>query len=141
MGFSWVREDTATWDEDKARIVGGAAEGIFDTRFGSAAPGSIVPAEWWRVEDGGEVVGYGWLDVTWGDAEILLATAEGARGRGVGAFILERLEDEARARGLNYLYNVVRPTHPEGERVSVWLVKHGFERASDGRLLRAVPQA
>ena len=40
---------------------------------------------------------------------------------------LERLAGEARARGLNYLYNVVRPSHPEGDAVRRWAA----ERAPD----------
>lgn len=139
MTLSWIRERNAVWNADKARIVGRAPAGIFDTRYGSLAEGQLVPGEWWHVEDDGRVVAYGWLDVNWGDAEILLATEHEAQGRGVGTFVLKHLELEARARGLNYMYNVVRPTHPEGEAVTAWLVKRGFETASDGRLLRAVP--
>ncbi|MCB9597457.1 MAG: GNAT family N-acetyltransferase [Sandaracinaceae bacterium] len=139
MSLSWIRERNAVWNADKARIVGRAAPGIFDTRYGNLAEGHLVPAEWWRVEDDGRTVGYGWLDVNWGDAEILLATDAEARGRGVGTFVLRQLELEARARGLNYMYNIVRPTHPEGDRVTAWLVARGFGAAHDGRLLRAVP--
>lgn len=134
----WIPESPAVWDVDKAAIVGAAPVGVFDSRYASARVGAIVPAEWWRVEDGGRVVGYGWLDVIWGDAEILLATHVEARRRGVGTFILGQLESEARARGLNYLYNVVRATHPDGEAVAEWLVRRGFTRSVDGRLLRAV---
>ena len=65
------------------------------------------------MEDGDRVVGYGWLDDVWGDAEILLAVEERARGTGAGAFALARLEEEAAARGLNYVVNVVRDTHPD----------------------------
>ena len=70
------------------------------------------------MEDGGRVVGYGWLDDVWGDAEILLAVEEPARGTGAGAFALARLEDEAAARGLNYVVNVVRDTHPDRDAVT-----------------------
>ena len=139
MTLSWIRERNAVWNADKARIVGRAPTGIFDTRYGSLAEGQLVPGEWWHVEDGGRTVAYGWLDVNWGDAEILLATEAEAQGRGVGTFVLKHLELEARARGLRYMYNVVRPTHPEGEKVTAWLVNHGFSEASDGRLLRAIP--
>ena len=138
MSLSWIHETSATWDDDKARIVGGAPAGIFDTRYGELEQGALVPAEWWRVEDDGRTVGFGWLDVTWGDAEILLATDVEARGKGVGTFILEHLEDEARQRGLRYLYNVVRPTHPDGETVAAWLRERGFEDERDGRLVRGV---
>ncbi|MBX3271775.1 MAG: GNAT family N-acetyltransferase [Sandaracinaceae bacterium] len=139
MTLSWIRERNAVWNADKARIVGRAPAGIFDTRYGKLEEGDLVPAEWWRVEDDGRTVAYGWLDVNWGDAEILLATEPEARGRGVGTFVLKHLELEARARGLNYMYNLVRPTHPHGEQLTAWLVRRGFEAARDGRLVRSVP--
>ncbi len=137
MTLSWVRESPAAWDEDKRRIVGRAEPGIFDRRYAELEAGAMPPGEWWRVEEDGRVVGYGWLDVVWGDAEILLAAAPDARGRGVGAFILRELEREAHGRGLNYLYNVVRPTHPRREEVSAWLKKRGFQPSEDGSLLKA----
>lgn len=139
MALAWIHENPAVWDTDKARIVGEAPTGIFDTRYSTTREGQLVPGDWWRVEDpDGRTVGYGWLDVVWGDAEILLATAPGETGRGIGSFILTKLEDEARARGLNYLYNVVRPTHPDGDRVTAWLIERRFAPSADGRLLRAV---
>ncbi|HEY8432163.1 MAG TPA: GNAT family N-acetyltransferase [Sandaracinaceae bacterium] len=138
MTLAWIPESPAIWDEGKRRIVGGAPPGVFDSRYAALPLGALVPGEWWRVEDQGRTVGYGWLDVNWGDAEILLATDVEARGRGVGSFILSKLEAEAAARGLNYLTNVVRPTHPDAERVTAWLTARGFTPSVDGRLLRAV---
>jgi len=137
MTLRWIRETPAHWDGDKARIIGGAPPGIFDTRFKSCRAGDLVSGEWWRVDDEGRTVGYGWLDVVWGDAEILLATDPEAAGRGVGTFILDRLDEEARSRGLRYLYNLVRPTHPRAAALTAWLEKRGFTGSEDGRLLRA----
>ncbi|HJK91687.1 MAG TPA: GNAT family N-acetyltransferase [Polyangiaceae bacterium LLY-WYZ-15_(1-7)] len=135
----WVREDQpARWDGEKKRIVGGEAEGVFDDRYRECVEGDVIPGRWWRVERDGKVVGYGWMDVIWGDAEILLATAPDARGQGVGSFTLERLKDEAYQRGLRYLTNVVRPTHPEKDRIVAWLEKRGFASGSDGRHFRSV---
>ncbi|MGH3178214.1 MAG: hypothetical protein ACRDPF_30620, partial [Streptosporangiaceae bacterium] len=65
----------------------------------------------------------------------------GRRGRGVGAFILERLDGEAAARGLNYIYNVVPDTHPDGPWIRNWLATHGFHEASRGQLRRQVVAA
>ena len=138
MTLSWHRETNPTWDDAKARIVGGAPAGTFDTRYGELEPGAAVPGEWWRAEREGQTVGYGWIDVVWGDAEVLLATAEDARGAGVGSFVLEQLDKEARARGLNYMTNIVRSTHPQAEAVTAWLTKRGFKGSEDGRLLRRV---
>jgi len=134
MGFKWIAEHPAHWDEAKAKIVGGAPEGIFE--IGDRSPGELVPGEWWRVEDDNGVAGYGWMDVTWGDAEILLAVASDRQGAGVGSFILDRLEEEATHQGLNYMLNVVRPTHPDREGIGAWLGKRGFSRSHDDDLLR-----
>src|SRR4029078_12142865 len=131
MTLRWIRETPAHWDANKAQIVGGAQAGIFDSRYKTCTEGGIVPGEGWRVEDDGKTVGYGWLDVVWGDAEILLAADPEAQNKGVGSFILERLEDEARFRGLTYLYNIVRPTHPHAAQLTAWLEKRGFRVSED----------
>jgi ribosomal protein S18 acetylase RimI-like enzyme len=141
MALKWIHESPAKWDEGKEAIVGESPEGIFDRRYSELTIGELVPGEWWRVEDSGVVVGYGWLDLVWGDAEILLATAPSARNRGVGSFILTELENEARHRGVNYIYNVVRPTHPSGKEVTDWLLARGFELSKDGSLTRSVSHA
>ena len=126
MSLTWTHEPTARWDADKARIVGGAAPGIFS--LGERAEGALVPGEWWRVDRGGETVGYGWMDVVWAEGEMLLAVASGERGQGVGAFIVEHLVKEASARGLRWVHNKVLTTHPDKEAVSGWLIKRGFQR-------------
>jgi GNAT superfamily N-acetyltransferase len=136
MGLAWIHENPPRWDGDKARITG-AAPGVFD--FDDLRPSDAVPGEWWRVEDDGSVVAYGWMDTVWGDAEMLLAVDPAHEGQGVGTFVIERLEEEASNRGLNYLCNVVRPGHPEAERVTAWLQNRGFELSSDGLLRRKVP--
>lgn len=136
MELSWKRDESPRWDEDRARIVGGAPAGVFDARYAASKIGDQVPGEWWRALDGDVTVGFGWLDVVWGDAEILLATDPDRAARGIGAFVLEHLETEARRRGLNRLYNLVRPTHPEAGRVTAWLEKRGFVASEDGSLVR-----
>ena len=138
MALEWIREQNPVWDKDKRWIVGEAPAGVFDSRYRELEDGALVPGEWWRAVQDGKTVGFGWLDVVWGDAEILLATDREARGQGVGTFILEHLEHEAHAQGLNYLTNIVRPTHPDGEAITAWLSKRGFKASEDGRLLRAV---
>ncbi|MBT8494744.1 MAG: GNAT family N-acetyltransferase [Deltaproteobacteria bacterium] len=140
MAMSWIADSPPTWNDDKQRLVGEATEGIFDRRFQVMKPGDLAPGSWWRVEDDGKVVGYGWLDVVWGDAEILLVTDPDCRGRGVGSFILEHLAKEAESRGLNYLYNTVRPSHPNADALTAWLLEHGFSEASDGSLVRPSAQ-
>lgn len=135
----WVHEAPAYWDADKQRIIGEAAPGIFDARFRRVRAGEMLPGDWWKVVDaGGRTLGFGWLDVVWGDAEITLATDPRAEKSGVGTFILEHLEAEAKERGLNYLYNLVRPNHPSKEAVSAWLARRGFAGSEDGSLFRAV---
>ena len=133
MRLDWIQESPPYWDRDKARIVG-ASPGAFG--LGPYRDGDLLPGEWWRVEDGGSVLGYGFMDCTWGDAEVLLAVDATKRGEGVGTFILDRLEKEALARGVNYLYNEVRPTHPDPEGLTRWLEDRGFRRSHADRLLR-----
>ena len=138
MGLRWVHETPPYWNADKARIVGGVDPGVFGHTFEGYAEGDLLPNDWWRVEQDEHIVGYGWMDVIWGDAEILLAVAPEARKQGVGTYILERLEHEARARGLHYLYNVLRSTHPAHDEVDAWLRQRSFTCADDGRLHRTV---
>jgi GNAT superfamily N-acetyltransferase len=136
MALVWIHEDNPSWDAGKERILGGAPAGALD--LSRLREGTLAPGEWFRVEEEGLIVGYGWMDCTWGDAEVLLAVEAGSQRKGVGAFILDGLEREAASRGLNYLYNAVRPTHPDGERVARWLRDRGFEASGDGLLKRSV---
>ena len=138
MSWSWIPENPPVWDPAKAAVIGAAPPGVF--HFEKAMPGDLLPGSWWRVEDEGRVLGYGWMDHGWGDAEVLLAVAPAARGSGVGTFILDRLEDEARAQGINYIYNVVPTVHPDREGLSRWLEARRFRGDSgEGLLKRAVP--
>jgi N-acetylglutamate synthase-like GNAT family acetyltransferase len=140
MALTWIREAPATWDEAKARIIGGAPAGAFDeTRLTKEG---VLPGEWWRVERDGRTVGFGWMDLVWGDAEILLAVDPAEQGGGVGAFILHRLTREASSRGVRRLYNTVREGHVDGARVTRWLLSHGFvTRHGANQLDRPVPAA
>jgi N-acetylglutamate synthase-like GNAT family acetyltransferase len=134
--LTWVKDDDPRWDTDRERVFGTVGTDVFP---GVARnPGERLPSDWWRVEDGGRVVGYGWLDDVWGAAEILLAIEEPARGTGAGSFALARLEEEAAARGLNYVVNVVRDTHPQRDAVTAWFLAHGFTGTDDGRLRKQV---
>lgn len=130
----WVTEEDPVWAGDVARTVGGAAPGVFAIDH---APGAPLPGDWWSVRDGsGTVLGHGWMDVGWGEAEVLLAVAPGARAAGVGTFVLAQLEIEAARRGLNYVYNAVRPTHPDRDAVHDWLVARGYAGSSSDAALR-----
>ncbi len=136
MNLRWIRETPACWDADKARIIGGAPAGIFGP---SPALGDAAPGEWWRVEQSGRVVGYGWMDIVWGEGEILLAVAPEAWGQGVGTFALNKLEQEAAACGLNYIYNTVRASHPNRKQATAWFQARGFRHVhGDERLVRRV---
>jgi GNAT superfamily N-acetyltransferase len=135
-GLRWIREDAPRWDADKQRLFGPAE--LAATGLTPPPPGAPVADEWWHVADAtGTVVGYGWLDSEWGDAEVMFMVAEGRRGEGIGTFIVDRLEAEAAARGLNYIYNVVPATGPNPGQVTAWLVGHGFV-TGDGDLRRRV---
>jgi N-acetylglutamate synthase-like GNAT family acetyltransferase len=134
--LTWVKEDDPRWDADRDRVFASVPEGVF--RSETRAPGERLSSDWWRVQDGDRVIGYGWLDDVWGDAEILLAVEQDARGTGAGTFALARLEEEAAGRGLNYVVNVVRDTHPDGDAVTAWFLAHGFAGTDDGRLRKRV---
>ena len=138
--MNWIHENPPHWDERKTTIISDAPAGIFE--LANYLGSGLIPGEWWRVEDeSGSVLGYGWMDTTWGDAEILLAVAPDARKRGVGSFILDHLEKEAATRGLRYLHNVVRPSHPDRERITRWLEQRRFAASSEGVLRRLVRPA
>ena len=136
MKFEWTREANARWDAEKQRIVGGQPSGIFEVP--ASRSGESLPGEWWRVSEDGQPVGYAWMDRTWDGAEILLAVDPTRQKHGVGTFILDQLEREAKTRGLNQLYNVVRETHPDRIAVTRWLISRGFKASDDGELKRPV---
>lgn len=136
MSLEWKHEQPSHWDERKISIFSDVPEGVFD--LGGREEGDLMPGDWWRVEEQGEVLGYGWMDCSWGDAEILLVVAPAHGGKGVGTFIIDNLEKEAAAQGLNYLYNVVRPGHPDREAVTNWLHGRSFRDSGDGLLKRQI---
>jgi GNAT superfamily N-acetyltransferase len=134
----WTKEDTARWDGDKQRLFGPAE--LAATALTPPPAGAPVADEWWHVTDeSGQVVGYGWLDTEWGDAEITFLVAPGSRGRGIGDYIVNHLEAEAAARGVNYIYNVVPASSPDPAWVTAWLTDRGFV-AGEGGLRRRVTE-
>ena len=138
MTLHWTKEDTPHWDADKQRLFG--PDELAAVGFDEPAPGTAIADEWWRVtDDDGIVVGYGWLDSEWGDAQVTFLVDRARRGAGIGNFILDRLEDEAAERGLNYVYNVVPDTHPDATRMTRWLTERGFAHGT-GDLRLARPQ-
>lgn len=141
MSLQWIHESAARWDAGKQRIVGGAPDGIFD--LSAVEVGALVPGDWWRVEDDGELVGYGWMDIGGmaGDAEVLLCVDPAHQHKGAGTFIMDHLEQEAAARGLNYLSNIVRPSHPAADSITAWLKKRGYAERGDGQLARKVSKS
>lgn len=137
MSFTWTREETPRWDADKEAVFSGYEPAVFG--LPPARPGDLLADEWWRVENrDGAVVGYGRLDNTWGDAEILMLVRGQYQGAGVGRFILRKLEDEAASEGLNYLYNTVSERNPDRERVIGWLRHNGFSEGIRGEFRKKV---
>ena len=130
--LTWTHEDSPTWDADKQRVIGSAPEGALDL---SCADGDALPGDWWSAcTSDGAVVGYGWLDATWGgDAEILLAVDAASQQQGVGSFVIDRLEHEAASRGLNYVYNTVRVSHPGRDDLHDWLAVRGYRGSTGGQ--------
>lgn len=136
MSLEWIHESPARWDPAKASVIGSAPPRVFD--FSKYDAGALLPGDWWRVERSGKVLGYGWMDATWGDAEVLLCVSSDERASGVGTFIMDKLEEEARKRGLNHLYNVIPAAHPEPEQLRAWLTKRRYAPSEDGKVLRRV---
>src|ERR1700733_7160835 len=98
QGLHWSKEDTPRWDTGKQRMFGPAE--LAAVGFSAPAPGEPMANEWWRVsDDDGTVLGYGWLDSEWGDAEITFLVDPARRGGGGGAFIVSQLGAEAAPRG------------------------------------------
>lgn len=125
MTLGWSREDSPVWDADKQRIIGGTPAGVFDL---ACSEGEALPGDWFAATDGDRVVGYGWLDVTWGgDAEVTFAVDPEQQGKGVGSWVVEQIEQEASSRGVNYVYNTVRDTHPRRDEVHDWLLVRGYQ--------------
>jgi len=140
MSLTWIHEEPPRWDADKERIIGGEPPGTFN--LGGMRLQEVVPGEWWRVEHDGATVGYGWMDIVWGDGEMLLAVDRDHRGEKIGEFILDHLEQEASSRGLRWLHNLVRGNHPQRDWITDWLLAHGFEITPDDEILRRkVPTA
>ena len=135
--LSWQHERQPIWDADKQRVIGAAEPGALTTI--DYSPGDALPGDWWSVaQPDGRVVGYGWMEVNWGEAEILLAVDRSCRGTGVGSFVLANLERAAAARGLNYVYNTVPASHPHAEVVGDWLGVRGYRDTGDGLLRKQV---
>jgi GNAT superfamily N-acetyltransferase len=135
--MEWIKEDLPRWDDDKQRLFDDAA--LLSVGMHRPGVGTSLADEWWHVVgDDGAVVGYGWLDSEWGDAQITFFVDPGRRGERVGEFVLDHLEDEARKRGLNYIYNVVPDTHPDRAWMTSWLESHGLTDSGQGDLRRRV---
>mgnify|MGYP001599412314 CR=1 FL=1 len=135
MTWKWTAEHPARWDDRKETIFSRIPAGVFDLPPGDRT--ELLPGEWWRVEDeAGRTIGYGWLDSTWAEGEVLACVDPDHQKKGVGAFIFDQLAQEARKKGHRWIANFVRETQPDRDRVTEWLLAHGFESASDGRLMR-----
>lgn len=125
MTLHWTKEDDPRWDAAKQRLLG--PDELAAVGLDPPAPGTPVADEWWQVTgDDRAIAGYGWLDSEWGDAQITFWVAPARRGAGVGDFIVDHLENEAAARGLNCIYNVVPPGHQDPDWITGWLTRRGF---------------
>ncbi|WP_338750780.1 GNAT family N-acetyltransferase [Janibacter alittae] len=132
--LTWEHEARPVWDAQKASIAASAPDGALVLDF---AEGAELPGDWFVARDGDAVVGFGFLDTTWGgDAEITLVVHAQRRGQGVGTFVMDHLEQEAGARGINYVYNTVPDAHPERDDVHDWLLVRGYKGSQGDASLR-----
>ena len=135
--WTWTAEPTPVWDATKADAFSPAGPGPHG--LGAPADGDALGDAWWQVTTAdGAIAGYGRLDDTWGDAEVLVAVVPAFRGHGVGSWAMNKLADEAAARSLNYVYNVVPVGDPDREAVTRWLGAQGFDARDTGELRRRV---
>ena len=135
--MDWVKEDVPRWDSDKQRLFDDTA--LLSVGMDRPGAGTPLADEWWHVvDDEGAIVGYGWLDSEWGDAQITFFVDPSRRGEGIGSFVLDHLEDESHKRGLNYIYNVVPDSHPDRAWMTGWLQRHGLRESTHGDLRRQV---
>lgn len=128
--MKWVHESTPVWDAQKSKIIGAAPEGSVPAL--PSVSGALLPGDWWHVEHNGQIVGYGWMDIVWGDGEVLLVVRSDMQGTGVGTFIIEQLAREANKQGLNYIYNRIHSAHPQRSTVARWLGERSFTPDRDG---------
>ncbi len=127
--LTWIPEQQPRWTPTRRAMLAGA---------GIVAPdGAELTGRWWAVTRDGELLGYGRLLLHGRDAEVTVAVADQARGTGIGAWIFERLRDEAEVRGLEALKAHVPLDHPHREDLSRWLLKCGFEPSADGHSWRS----
>ena len=67
---TWTKEDRPHWDAAKDALFTDADLAAVGLAARSAV-GDAVADEWWAVrDDAGELVGWGWLDSEWGDAQV-----------------------------------------------------------------------
>ena len=136
MDLTWAPDPSPTWDDDRQRIVGSHPRSF--PALADADAGARLPGRWWRAVRDGKTVGFGWMDVTWGDAEVWLAADPEAEHTGVGTFLLEHLSAEARRQGLRYLFNAIPPKHEAPDALKRWLERRGFGLSGDGLYKRLV---
>ncbi|GEM_PF-5388488 len=120
----WIKEDKAIWNENKARIIGSNIGSFF---LDFPVQSDILPGEWFNLTDeNGEIVGYGWINVSEGDAEISVAIDGKYQGRGYGSQIIDNLYREVESLGFEEIIVVVRQENPNASDVVKWAYKNGY---------------
>lgn len=136
MDLTWTPDSSPRWDAHRRRVVGAWPASF--PELTKAHDGAPLPGRWWAAERDGVPVGFGWMDVTWGDAEVWVAVSPEARREGIGSFIMDHLVQEARRQGLRYVYNRIPPKHAEPSKLVSWLERRSFGLSGDGLFKRLV---
>ena len=134
--LTWVKDDDPRWDADRERVFATVGPGVFPGRAASRGSGCPVTGGGSRTTAGSSATAGS--TTSGATRRSCSRSRRAARGTGAGAFALARLEEEAAARGLNYVVNVVRDTHPDRDAVTAWFLAHGFTGTDDGRLRKQV---
>jgi ribosomal protein S18 acetylase RimI-like enzyme len=121
--MDWIQEQPALWDETKQNILG-ANKGAFDIEHTQV--GGELDGVWFKLIDNNEIIGYGWIDLAYGNPEISIAVDSHKRFSGYGNTILRNLEEKALALGFSEVECIVRRKNADAINAIKWFHRNGF---------------
>lgn len=119
----WIKEEEPVWDSDKEDIIDCAPQGSFN--MGPKSNGTIS-GDWWKLVENKRVIGYGWISMISGDAELLIAVRKSEQHKGYGNIILENLEMEASKLKHNKVVAIIQSENINAVNIIYWLDRKGF---------------
>lgn len=120
----WIKEEKPLWDRNKIKIIGSNI-GCFV--ISDIQEGDKLEGKWFKLTDKyGQIVGYGWIDIIGGEAEISVAVDKKYKGNGYGTQIINNLYTEIKKLGFDEVIAVVREENSNAEDVIRWVYKNGY---------------